>query len=163
MTEPLSNDRLAEIRAGLEGVTPGPYTPCTHLRSKEGDDACSCGYRGGVWSTATDEIIFEMGGTAEHDGTKMVPEPDRDTRRLNAQHLARLDPQTVSALLARLDKAEAGWSIEALLSAYEAHTRALPLGAASREKGDSAYNWRMSVVRDLRDLATLPPPPSSES
>lgn len=98
MTEPLNNDRLAEIRAGLES----PFNACCNR-------------------------------------------------------------ETCLSLLARLDKAEAGWSIEALLSAYEAHTRALPLGAASREKGDSAYNWRMSVFRDLRDLATLPPPPSSES
>ncbi len=103
---PISDQKLAEIEAGLEGVTPGPYHPCVHLRSKEGDENCSCGYRGGVWSTTTDEILFEMGGTAEQDGTKMVPEPDRDTRRLNAQHLARFDPATIRSLIARVRAAE---------------------------------------------------------
>lgn len=49
--------------------------------------------------------------------------------------------------------ASAGVGLEDVLAAYEEETRALPLGAASREKGDSAYNWRMSVVKDLRELA----------
>jgi hypothetical protein len=44
-------------------------------------------------------------------------------------------------------------SLEAVLAAYEAETRALPLGAFNRERGDSTYSWRMSVIRDLRNLA----------
>lgn len=59
-----------------------------------------------------------------------------------------------------LSASPARGGLEAVLAAYEAETRALPLGAASREKGDSAYNWRMSVVRELRELAaSIAPPP----
>lgn len=155
MTDIISDARLAEIRAGLKGCTPGPWMleieTSEHVDESEDDRqpevyVCSP-------DTCCDYTVVATMGRAE------AIRHDRKSR--DASHIARLDPQTVLSLLSRLDKAEAGWSIEALLSAYEAHTRALPLGAASREKGDSAYNWRMSVIRDLRDLAALPPPPES--
>ncbi|PZU95594.1 MAG: hypothetical protein DI527_00870 [Chelatococcus sp.] len=64
------------------------------------------------------------------------------------------DPRFVDlSVMPRLKSRHAEVDVETLLAAYEADTKALPLGAANREKGDSTYNWRMSVVRDLRDLA----------
>lgn len=95
MTEPLSDERLAEIRAGLDGVTPGPWRVCeTHEGEIIGRPSWPCRRHGvdGEWRVAiADELD---GATFEQDA--------------NAAHIARLDPQTVAAILSRLDKAEAG-------------------------------------------------------
>jgi hypothetical protein len=48
--------------------------------------------------------------------------------------------------------------IAALLDAYDAETRKLPLGHETPRLGTSTYNWRRSVVDDLRKLAGLPLP-----
>lgn len=85
MTDIISDARLAEIRAGLEGVTPGPWEAvedeCAECRKLGKSEAFISGLPGG-YHAPFDNLT-------------------------DAEHIARLDPQTVLALLSRLDKAEA--------------------------------------------------------
>ena len=83
--EPLSDERLAEIRAGLEGVTPGPWV---YSEEEGGDELISSpGERGDV-----------------HWDTKYYPS---GLRSADAAHIARCSPDTILALLSRLVMAEA--------------------------------------------------------
>lgn len=86
-TEPISDERLAEIRAGLEGVTPGPWR-----------------------AVPTAEGMCDMRVTAPNplsrSGRRTVALIAPTKHDEVAHHIARLDPQTVAALLSRLDKAE---------------------------------------------------------
>lgn len=102
-TEPISDERLAEIRAGLVGCTPGPWMleieTSEHVDESEEDRqpevyVCSS-------DTCCDYTVVATMGRAE------AISHDRKSR--DASHIARLDPQTVAAILSRLDKAEAGW------------------------------------------------------
>lgn len=65
--------------------TPGPWQGCLHLRS-DADEKCGCGYVGGIWSTASDFMICEMGPSGE--GSDMIPIPDRDEVKANALLIA---------------------------------------------------------------------------
>ena len=78
-----------------------------------------------------------------------TPKMDDHRRRYTPAQLE----MAIGFALSATPAPSASGGLEAVLAAYEAETRALPLGASSREKGDSAYNWRMSVVKDLRQLA----------
>jgi len=42
--------------------------------------------------------------------------------------------------------------IDEVFDEYDAETKKLPLGATDRNNGASAYNWRRSVVDELRKL-----------
>ncbi|MGX1786893.1 hypothetical protein ACWIGM_09165 [Bosea sp. NPDC055332] len=54
-------------------------------------------------------------------------------------------------------------SVEAVLSAYEQQTEELPLGASGPERGNSTYNWRKLIIKELRELAaSLTPAPAQE-
>lgn len=103
MTDIITDERLAEIRAGLMGTTPGPWVmeveTSEHVDESEEDRqpevyVCSS-------DTCCDYTVVATMGRAE------AIRHDRKSR--DASHIARLDPQTVAALLARLDKAEEGW------------------------------------------------------
>ena len=48
-----------------------------------------------------------------------------------------------------------GVEVKALLDAYDAETSKIPLGHEDRGRGASSYNWRRSVVDDLRKLAAV--------
>jgi hypothetical protein len=43
--------------------------------------------------------------------------------------------------------------LEAALEAYEAATRALPIGHEDKTKGASSYNWRMACLQEIRARA----------
>ena len=191
MTEPLNNDRLAEIRAGLDGVTPGPwYSDSVYTEGSygSGEDTTE-GFKSYVIRTEAqksygeDAVVCDAlnSGTAEvheefdEDGVTAWDEPGRR----NMAHIARLDPQTVSALLARLDKAEAGWQpIET--APKNRVILAVRMEWWTPTNGD--HRWVYSRVRETSWLdgsqrwdfggekqpthwkpLDLPPPPSSES
>lgn len=88
MADLISDVRLAEIKAGLEGVTPGPWTVDPDEREYHGE-ASIVGYdiQGAGQSVVGCEGI-------DGSGEKV------------AAHIARLDPQTVSIFIARLEAAE---------------------------------------------------------
>ena len=88
-----------------------------------------------------------------------TPKMDDHRRRYTPAQLE----MAVKLALSTTPAPSASGGLEAVLAAYEAETRALPLGAACREKGDSAYNWRMSVVKDLRKLAARLASPAATS
>ncbi|UQS95251.1 hypothetical protein Pam5_35 [Pseudanabaena phage Pam5] len=101
--EPISDERLAAIRAGLEGLPEGPWTV---------EDRYETGNRDGQRFNNGPAAVVSLSDCETH------PVADcscNHTCRMGyeqeaiAAHIARLDPQTVAALLARLDKAEAGW------------------------------------------------------
>ena len=81
----VSNERLAEMLAGLEGVTPGPWdTRANLVRAIDGDDAIP---------------IFE---------SRMPWKKHRHTRTVvnqewhNLNHIARCDPDTMRSILTEL-------------------------------------------------------------
>ena len=43
--------------------------------------------------------------------------------------------------------------IENVLAEFERRTRALPLGHEQPTKGASSYNWRMSCLDEIREIA----------
>lgn len=83
MTRHATDAEIAELRAGLEGVTPGPFTTSISLSPMGG----------------TERAIFceSAGVIAQIDGV------GRDAL---AAHIARCSPDFISALLARLDAQE---------------------------------------------------------
>jgi len=139
--DPISDERLAEIRAGLEGVTPGPWRVCeTHEGEIIGRPSWPCRRHGvnGEWRVA---IADELDGAAfEQDA--------------NAAHIARLDPQTVAALLSRLDKAEAGWRRD--VGILLANIRQIEDATGEGPEGEDAQ-----ILDQIeREYEALPPPPS---
>jgi hypothetical protein len=83
---------------------PGPWRLCAHLRN---NDECKCGYRGGIWDASGEFQICEMGGSPEHDGTKMVAEFDRPTTQANARLIAAA-PDLLEALVEVVNSWEQG-------------------------------------------------------
>lgn len=139
---PITDERLAEIRAGLVGCTPGPWMleieTSEHVDESEEDRqpevyVCSS-------DTCCDYTVVATMGRAE------AIRHDRKSR--DASHIARLDPQTVSALLARLDKAEA---------------LMLDLRAFIVATADDLSMHSKAVALSDRVTNHFPPPPSSES
>lgn len=62
----------------------------------------------------------------------------------------------ITAILAALvSPPDNGEPIAALLDAYDAETKKLPLGHEMPTRGASTYNWRRSVVDELRKMAAL--------
>jgi hypothetical protein len=86
--ERVSDEKLAEIIAGCEGVTAGPW---------EARDE-NFGGRGARWA-------FGQPGTGRYHTLGRVLSPQDGTtgaNALNAAHIARLDPDTIRSLLTEL-------------------------------------------------------------
>lgn len=100
-------DKLDEIEAGLEGVTPGPW-------ELDGGAEIS------AWNVNNEIVmrIFDEGGHSAAD----------------AAHIARLDPDTVSALIARVRKAEA----DAAFWEDQSENVIRKWGQAQRRRADAA-------------------------
>ena len=107
MTTHPGAEALKEIVDGLDGVTPGPYLLCAHLRSPEGDKKCSCGYRGGIWGGDCESIMLEMGAYANPGEECLHPRYDRPTELTNAAHFARCYPEAIRSIAAYVAKLEA--------------------------------------------------------
>lgn len=91
--EKLSDEQLREIREGCEGVTPGPW---------EADGAKNDGFESyEVQAPSGKSVVdtFNSGSIEIHeeDGRAWDEQGRKDT-----SHLARLDPQTISALIDEL-------------------------------------------------------------
>lgn len=90
---PMTDAELEDLKAGLGGVTPGPWA--IH------DDGCALAV---TPFNRNAPLIAEM--IEQGDAT------DRGmwgSEYQNAAHLARCSPDKIAALLARLDAAEGGW------------------------------------------------------
>lgn len=85
MTNHISDERLAALKAGLEGVTPGPWEPGTAAGGK----THIYGYRGRTICLFSWQK-WEEGKTVR-----------------DVTHIANCDPDTIASLIARLEAAEA--------------------------------------------------------
>lgn len=100
--EPISDEKLAEIRAGLKGLPEGPWS----YRDQPHDDWGMV--RGKRDADGLASFVMQAkSGFPSEDELAEHRRAGTDPWGAFAKHFARLDPQTVSALLARLDKAEA--------------------------------------------------------
>jgi len=102
---------LSEIVAGLDGVTPGIWGACHHLKSPEHDASCPCGYRGGIWSGDGEYLVVEMGSSPDVDETGQVqghitPQADRATQLADAAHIIRCSPDRIRAIAAYVEQLE---------------------------------------------------------
>lgn len=79
---------IEEIKELLAKATPGPWKECFHLKSIEHDQTCGCGYRGGIWSKHTDQLLLEMDIDRSVLGSEMIPVPERETTIANAKFIA---------------------------------------------------------------------------
>lgn len=100
-TEPITDERLAEIRAGLEGLPEGPWS----YRDQPYDDWGMV--RGKRGADGLAEFVMQAkSGFPSEEEMAAHRRAGTDPWEAFAKHLARLDPQTVAALISRLDKAE---------------------------------------------------------
>lgn len=133
--------KAAEIRAGLEGVTPGPWT--AHLPE------------GGAWSVDADHL--------QETVCRVEPwSPEQDEK--DAAHIARLDPATVLAFLDERDQhlalieqqaaelAEANRLFEATL---ESSNMFLAKIAEMAEENRTAESERDELLREKERLGKL--------
>ncbi len=107
MSEPLSAEERAEIRAKAEAATPGPWVLC-------GSDK--------HWSSTVNAHAPNVGYQIHSFDIMKTKLPDtwlamKDTYRRDAAHIARMDPQTTLRLLdtveylqSRADGFEAKWN-----------------------------------------------------
>ena len=105
MTTPTTDEALAEIIAGLEGVTPGPWHP-GHM----GDDgsACECATISSETCMGGIAMVLVDNGRRIADGGNDAPSRPEAIR--NMRHIARMDPATVASMIARIEAAEAARS-----------------------------------------------------
>ncbi|MGQ3671831.1 hypothetical protein ACT6QG_05485 [Xanthobacter sp. TB0136] len=90
-----------ELRKLLDAATPGPWSLCHHLRSKENDEGCSCGYRGVVFGPELEGFaVCQPGHDPAPVGQEgLVPQRyPRATELANAQLIAHL-PDLAAELL----------------------------------------------------------------
>ena len=95
MTDTLSPERVAEIRALAEKATPGPwYSDKGTLWHFGGDPSC-CGNGQTVYTASGEPIGQECCGNPDWQREQLA-----ESNEANAAYIAALDPQTVLALLA---------------------------------------------------------------
>lgn len=92
MTDPISNERLAEILAGLEGVTPGPWFQTGAPWFRSGDGVLAGSPDGNIAFLIADTDDF-AGGREEYQG---FPLGDKER---DAAHISRCDPDTIRSLI----------------------------------------------------------------
>lgn len=88
----ITDEQIAELEAACSKATPGPWRECGADRG-----GCSCGL---VWSRAADLPVAEA-----WRGDEEAPEP-AEGAPANAAFIAKADPSTILALIARLRAAE---------------------------------------------------------
>lgn len=94
---------LEEIKKALEGVTPGPWELCAHLKH---NDACSCGYRGVIYGPEPDGFaICQPGHEPAPEGQEGTEPPryPRDVEIANMRYIAAVNPAAISELLSTLE------------------------------------------------------------
>lgn len=95
MTNHISDERLAALKAGLEGVTPGPWGFKSAIFEKDGEYDCA----------VTAHLDGKRQCIAEAFG-RITQEATQNATAL-AAHIANCDPDTIASLIARLEAAEA--------------------------------------------------------
>ena len=120
----MTDAEIAELRAGLEGVTPGPWKWWT-----------SCSWR---------RLSSEHRGYSK-DGGVICPtvsqsdgHPDIIASQEDMDHIARCSPDKIAALLARLDAAEGGWQD---IATAPPMSRVLVAGWQKPRHGVVGYWW----------------------
>lgn len=98
MPERVSTERLEEMLAGLEGVTPGPWFYHTHPLDdwgtiRVGDDGTGC-----VWRIAN----VRAGRNVTDEEKDQHRRDETDPYGANAAHIARCDPDTMRSILTEL-------------------------------------------------------------
>lgn len=94
MADPITDAELEELKAGLVGVTPGPWR-ASKVK----------GYR-------IDYVFSEhpsRAPTPEYPHRHFVAEMDCGNASEDVEHIARCSPDKIAALIARLEAAEGGW------------------------------------------------------
>lgn len=112
---------LEEIKKALEGVTPGPWELCAHLKY---NDACSCGYRGVIYGPEPDGFaICQPGHEPAPEGQEGTEPPryTRDVEIANMRYIAAVNPVSVSELLYTIESFQRGnETVDALECALQA-------------------------------------------
>lgn len=120
-----------ELREGLEGVTPGPWHAVQ------------------MYQDRTEDRPFVVGPSDVVVGTDGICEPDRMNYRsfvedaANMRHIARCDPDTIRALLARLREVEAT-ATEQCAAVVESF---IPL--CGSEFGETTKLRKQALLRDV--------------
>lgn len=123
MTE-LSNERLAEMLAGLEGVTPGPWA----YRPWQYDDWGTVrAPQGNGHDLAPFVANVRAGRQVSEDELLIHRQKRTDPYGANAEHIARCDPDTMRSILTEL------------LSLRQSHSTGVVVNAALVERFQSAY------------------------
>ena len=95
--------RFEQIKKALEGVTPGPWELCAHLKH---NDACSCGYRGVIYGPESDGYaICQPGHEPAPEGQEGTEPPryPRDVEIANMRYISAVNPVAVSELITSLE------------------------------------------------------------
>lgn len=180
--EPISDERLAEIRAGLEECTGGEWTAGCLARHEDG---CQCAYIfGGDYMGGIGTVYIDNGIRGLAEGQNDCP--PKDEARANLLHIARCSPATILSLLSRLDKAEAGCVPDGMVLVPVKPTDALlrsmairydhglgcpgyydqPIFGAENVGHDRRLESTMTTMRQLHEEVVgtgfyrFPPPPS---
>lgn len=131
--ETITDERLAEIINGCDGVSPGPWSST-------------------IMEIGSDEAIVRSAGFVVAT-TRIGEKPGR--YGLNADHIARLDPQTVRSLLTELQhrrEAEAG-APEGWVLVPREPTQEM-IGAGLKKNATNPHPWLPAVYRAM--LAASP-------
>lgn len=108
----ITDERMAKIKAGLEGVSEGPWEENSERSDGcygSGDD-CHEGYNTSVLLDAkgrkiADALNSDVGMISEECDEDGCYAWD-DQAKKNFKHMARMDPETVASLIARVEVAE---------------------------------------------------------
>lgn len=142
MAEPASDELIAEIEAGLEGVTPGPWE-AGHFGT---DSKCQC------TSVVCDGYAGAIAHVAVSDGLKIGEGgndcPPKTEAAANMRHIARCHPGNIAALIARIREQDATFTDDRgtvwtrpTAEAYAAACRALEAKDATIKRMDEALEW----------------------
>lgn len=142
----MTDAEIAELRAGLEHCTPGPWV--LEIETSEHVDESDEDRQPEVYvcspATVCDYTVVATMGRAE------AIRHDRKSR--DAAHITRCSPDKIAALLARLDAAESGWPDEAKIKAARERAEALGPGMPGVMRtafGDIAENAIRQYFRPI--------------
>ncbi len=146
--EPITDERLAEIKAGLEGVPEGEWR--MEIETLEHVEECDEDRQQQVFvcspATSCDCTVIATMGRAES-----IP---LERKAQDAAHIARMNKPTVASMIARIERAEARVKAleEALVSIHNYHIPDMPsyyhgddLSWAQRQHGEIRRRARAAL------------------
>lgn len=130
--EPITDEAIAAIKAGLEGVTEGPWL------------ASDSDTMSGARAVFGDRGLLGCGQIA-------ITPPEFAAQSANAAHIARMDPATVASLIARIELAEARVkALEEALQPFSARAAQYDPAENDDEEPDWSEKGPGLSVGDLR-------------